>query len=301
MAKMKNKNPITVIDLGSNTFRLVIYEQAIYPFPILYQKREFLKLGESINTGKLPSIKIKEAIKCLEEYIKIAKDYESLDIHIIATAAIRETTNGKEIIEPFKKIKSVRVELLSPKNEAKCGSLGVISSIKNPIGLVADLGGGSLELSSIKNKNILETKSLKIGILRSESDMYKTTKIKFDNFLFSKFKNQSLKFSKNVGNIYVIGGMWRNLAKLHLHLNGIKKNKLHGYLIPFSELEIFYHKLYTMDKKQIKKLNVVQPNRLDKLKLSTYILFSLASFYNIKNIIFVRYGIREGYLYDMLN
>ena len=53
--------------------------------------------------------------------------------------------------------------------------------------------------------------------------------------------------------------------------------------------------------KQIKKLNVVQPNRLDKLKLSTYILFSLASFYNIKNIIFVRYGIREGYLHDMLN
>ena len=131
--------------------------------------------------------------------------------------------------------------------------------------------------------------------------MYKTTKIKFDNFLFSKFKDQSLKFAKNVGNIYVIGGMWRNLAKLHLHLNGIKKNKLHGYLIPFSELEIFYHKLYSMDKKQIKKLNVVQPNRLDKLKLSTYILFSLASFYNIKNIIFVRYGIREGYLYDMLN
>ena len=74
---MKNKNPITVIDLGSNTFRLVIYEQAIYPFPILYQKREFLKLGESINTGKLPSIKIKEAIKCLEEYIKICLLYTS--------------------------------------------------------------------------------------------------------------------------------------------------------------------------------------------------------------------------------
>ena len=52
-----------MIDLGSNTFRLVIYEQAIYPFPILYQKREFLKLGESIKTGKIPSMKIKEAIK----------------------------------------------------------------------------------------------------------------------------------------------------------------------------------------------------------------------------------------------
>ena len=50
MAKKKNKNPITVIDLGSNTFRLVIYAQAIHPFPILYQKREFLKLGESIKT-----------------------------------------------------------------------------------------------------------------------------------------------------------------------------------------------------------------------------------------------------------
>ena len=95
--------------------------------------------------------------------------------------------------------------------------------------------------------------------------------------------------------------MWRYIAKLLLLIIGFKKKKLHGYLIPFSELEIFYHKLYSMDKKQIKKLNVVQPNRLDKLKLSTYILFSLASFYNIKNIIFVRYGIREGYLYNMLN
>ena len=170
MAKKKNKNPITVIDLGSNTFRLVIYAQAIHPFPILYQKREFLKLGESIKIGKLPSIKIKEAIKCLEEYIKIAKDYESLDIHIIATAAIRETINGKEIIEPFKKRKSVRVKVLSPKNEAKCGSLGVISSIKNPIGLVADLGGGSLELARVSKNQIFETTSLPLGVLRLENN-----------------------------------------------------------------------------------------------------------------------------------
>ena len=60
MDKMKNKNPITVIDLGSNTFRLVIYAQAIPPFPILYQKREFLKLGESIKIGKKYDIKIKD-------------------------------------------------------------------------------------------------------------------------------------------------------------------------------------------------------------------------------------------------
>ena len=67
MVKKKNINPITVIDLGSNTFRLVIYEQAIYPFPILYQKREFLKLGESIKTGKIEQVKaISEDSKIIE-------------------------------------------------------------------------------------------------------------------------------------------------------------------------------------------------------------------------------------------
>jgi Exopolyphosphatase len=146
----KIATPLAVIDVGSNSLRLVVYNQAIYPFKILFQKREFLRLGENLDQrNRIISTKIRKAQIVLEKFISEAANYSVSHTYILATAAIRESKNGKEIFQKIPKYKSISSNIISSLQEAKYAAYGVISSLDKPKGVVADLGGGSLELLKI--------------------------------------------------------------------------------------------------------------------------------------------------------
>ena len=175
----------------------------------------------------------------------------------------------------------------------------MISSLDKPKGVVADLGGGSLEIAEISLKKILHKHSLKIGLLRSDCSLFKNNKLEFDKLIIKEFnKIKKINFV-NTKYLYAIGGAWRNLAKLDLHLKGFKKNKLHGYVLSITDLKKLYHELSITKESKIKKMNIVQVNRVPTLVLSVYILYMLVSFFNVKEIVFVRYGIREGFIHHL--
>lgn len=292
--------PIAVIDVGSNSLRLVVYNQTTYPFKILFQKREFLKLGENLDQqNRITSTKIRKAQLILENFISEASNYAVSHTYILATAAIRESKNGKEIFKKIKKYKSISFNIISSLQEAKYAAYGVISSLDKPKGIVADLGGGSLEIAEISLKKILHKHSLKIGLLRSDSRLFNENKLEFDKLLIKEFNKIKKNNFVNKKYLYAIGGAWRNLAKLDLHLRRFKKNKLHGYVLSGTDLKKLYHELSITKERKIKKINIVQVNRVPTLVLSVYILYMLVSFFNIKEIVFVRYGIREGFIHTL--
>lgn len=296
----KIATPLAVIDVGSNSLRLVVYNQIIYPFKILFQKREFLKLGENLDQrNRIISTKIRKAQIVLEKFISEAANYSVSHTYILATAAIRESKNGKELFKKITKYKSISSNIISSLQEAKYAAYGVISSLDKPKGVVADLGGGSLEIAEISLKKILHKHSLKIGLLRSDSNLFKNNKLEFDKLLIKEFNKIKKNKFVNTKYLYAIGGAWRNLAKLDLHLKGFKKNKLHGYVLSSADLKKLYHELSITKESKIKKINIVQVNRVPTLVLSVYILYMLVSFFNVKEIVFVRYGIREGFIYHL--
>ena len=106
----KIATPLAVIDVGSNSLRLVVYNQAIYPFKILFQKREFLRLGENLDQrNRIISTKIRKAQIVLEKFISEAANYSVSHTYILATAAIRESKNGKEIFQKISKLSLIHI------------------------------------------------------------------------------------------------------------------------------------------------------------------------------------------------
>lgn len=299
---MKNKinTPVAVLDLGSNSFRLVVYKETTYPFKIVTQEREFIQLGENMDkNNKISSVKLNKARKVLKNLVATAKKNKVYHIYILATAAIRESSNGKDIFKNISKDKNISINIISSLKEASYAAYGVISSINKPRGIVADLGGGSLEIAGVDFKNIIFRKSLNIGLLRKDSSLYKINKLKFDQTIINQFnKLNKIEFPKNK-HLYVIGGAWRNLGKLALHLKGFKKNKLHGYILNIKSLENLYHELSITTEQKIRKINIVQVNRVSHIGLAAYILYMLALHFNVEEIVFVRYGIREGFLHQL--
>ena len=147
---MKNENLKALIDIGSNTVRLVIYSPP-YRFPnIFLNKRFYCDLGRGLDKDKIiPENKIKKLLSSLNIFKDLLNDYKVKSFEILGTAAMREAKNSKIILKEAKKIFSKKIKILKPLEEAIMSGYSTISTINLPHGLSMDLGGGSLDLSLI--------------------------------------------------------------------------------------------------------------------------------------------------------
>ena len=161
-----NKGKLAIIDIGSNSIRLVIYPQnGKYPFP-LFNERVNCKLGEGLSLSKnISSQSISKALSAIKRFAYIIKTMSVKHQLIIATAAVRKAKNAKEFLRPAEKLLNHNIKILSAKEEADYASLGVLSNIKVDKGLIADLGGGSLELILIQDGKKIKSTSIDIGHL----------------------------------------------------------------------------------------------------------------------------------------
>ena len=143
--------PIAIIDIGSNSVRLVIYEGlSRTPTPI-FNEKVLCGLGRAIlTTGLLPVDGMERAYEALKRFRVLCDIMSVSDLFVFATAAARDAKNGAEFVSKCREITKTDILLLSGKREAELSAMGVISGFWKPQGLVGDLGGGSLELIDVK-------------------------------------------------------------------------------------------------------------------------------------------------------
>lgn len=157
---------IALIDIGSNSMRLVLYrDYGRYPFP-LFNERVTVKLGQGLDkTGCLDAARLKLALRTIERFAQILKPLQPDQVVIIATAALRRAENAAELIQPAEQILGHKVHVISAAEEARLVTLGLTANMPTIDGLVADLGGGSLELVLVSAGKIEQAVSLNIGHL----------------------------------------------------------------------------------------------------------------------------------------
>src|SRR5262249_36033703 len=156
--------PVGVIDIGSNSVRLVVYEGlARGPTPIFHAKG-LAGLGREVqSTGQLAADAVEKALAALRRFRALCDRIEVGSLWAIATAACREAKNGKAFVAEAEAICRVKVEVLSGKREAELSALGVVSGFHRPDGIVGDLGGGSLELTEIHGSRVRPGVTLPLG------------------------------------------------------------------------------------------------------------------------------------------
>jgi exopolyphosphatase/guanosine-5'-triphosphate,3'-diphosphate pyrophosphatase len=227
--RIPGRAPIAIIDIGSNSVRLVIYEgPARSPTP-LYNEKLFCGLGRDIaSTGRLSEEAIERALAALARYKVLCTTAGVRTIRVLATAAARMAENGPAFIEAAREACGSPVELLTGEREALLSAAGVISGLYEPDGVVGDLGGGSLEVVDVKGGRAGPGITLPLGglVLRDMASGSPKAAAKIARTELERAPQLQALAGRT---FYAVGGTWRALARMQMVERGYPLRVMHGY------------------------------------------------------------------------
>lgn len=294
--------PIGVIDIGSNSVRLVVYEGAVRAPTPLFNEKILCGLGRDVaSTGSLRPEAAGRALLALTRFKTIARVLGVKSIKAIATAAVREAKSGEDFIRKAEKAAGCEIEILSGEQEAKLAAQGIMMGFIDPDGVAGDLGGGSLELIEIDGAKLKNGATLPLGGLR----LIDTTGGNIDEAMkaASNLLNGISWIKEGKGrNFYAVGGAWRSLAKLHMEHTKYPLRVMQGYRIDAREALEFSAEVRSTKKLQsLPGISEVARARREVLPYGAVVLESLLRAMKPQSVVFSVYGIREGYIYSLLN
>ncbi len=295
------REPIGVIDIGSNSVRLVIYEGVVRAATPVFNEKVLCGLGRSIHsTGRLSDESVERAIAALARFRVIARIVGVKVLRAIATAAVREAANGKEFISRGEKACGVKIEVLSGEKEAELAAQGIRMGFREADGFAGDLGGGSLELIDIYKDTLNESTTLPLGGLR----LIDSTDDKLDKAIgtVDDALGKVDWLAKGVGRpFYAVGGTWRALAKLHMEEMNYPLRVMQGYSIPTRDAILFCEKVRKTKKLSgLAGIDDVARARREVLPYGALVLERLLKLLAPSEVVFSVYGIREGLVFSLL-
>jgi exopolyphosphatase/guanosine-5'-triphosphate,3'-diphosphate pyrophosphatase len=292
---------IGIIDIGSNSVRLVIYDgMKRAPMPV-FNEKSMCELGKGVaETGRLNAEGVVDARECIARFLAMARVMDVVELSILATAAIRDAEDGKAFVKEIEKQHGVKVRVISGKQEAKLAAKGVLASLHNVRGLIGDLGGGSFELVRVDGEKIHEQDTLPLGALRLKSDSHASLTAAAD--LARNAYRQLEWLNRNpLDTFYAVGGSFRALAHMYLLKTGYPLEVLHAYEVSAAKFVPFLRQLALMDEKDVADMPGGSRKRAHSLPFAAVALAELLEHAGIKRVIFSTAGIREGYLFDQLS
>ena len=295
------RRSVAVIDIGSNSVRLVVYESMARSLVTLFNEKNLCGLGREVqSTGLLAEDAVAKALASLKRFSALCKLIKVGKIYAVATAACRDASNGPDFIAKAERICGVSIAIISGPREARLSALGVISGIHKPDGLVGDLGGGSLELIDIKGHAIRTGVTLPLGSLALQDASHKSAK-RAQRIVKSALDGVPQLAAGAGRNFYAVGGTWRALARIHIIQSHYPLRVMHGYSIPAAEALDFVRRLRRLAAGNIlADIEAVAEARRPLLIYAALVLENIICIAKPKTIVFSTYGVREGLLYEML-
>jgi exopolyphosphatase / guanosine-5'-triphosphate,3'-diphosphate pyrophosphatase len=297
----KRESSVAVIDIGSNSVRLVVYETLSRSLVSVFNEKALCGLGREVqSTGLLAPDAVAKALTSLRRFRALCRIQRVGRVYAIATAACRDATNGPEFIAKAERICGVPIDILSGPREAKLSALGVISGIHNPDGIVGDLGGGSLELIDVRGNRVRSGVTLPLGSLALQDSSHKSLK-RAENIVRDEITGVDLLRGGRGRTFYAVGGTWRALARIHIVQSGYPLKVMHGYSIPAAEALDFALRLRRLAATdRLADIEVVSDARRPLLTYAALVLEYIIRVARPKTIVFSTFGVREGLFYEML-
>ncbi len=298
--RLTGREPVSVVDIGSNSVRLVVYEGVVRAPTVLFNEKILCGLGKGIaDSGRLNPKAVEQALAALKRFRVLSVQAGARTMHVLATAAAREASNGSAFIADAERILGVSVRVLTGPEEAYFSALGIISSVYKPDGIVGDLGGGSLELVDVRHRRIGDGITLPLGGLRL-SDMAGGSVSKAQKIAKTQLEKADLLKAGRGRAFYAVGGTWRNLAKLYMGATHYPLHVMHEYEIPFADSVPFLRRVAKGEAGEIDGIETVSRNRQSLLAFGAVVLLEVIQKMQPRSIIMSALGVREGYLYSLL-
>jgi exopolyphosphatase / guanosine-5'-triphosphate,3'-diphosphate pyrophosphatase len=286
-----------VVDLGSNSVRLVVYEGACRNPVAIFNEKAVLRLGKGLQaTGRLNEEGVTQALTVLHRYHAVARAMGADTLEVLGTAAVRDASNGAAFIDQLQaRLPGVPIRILSGPEEAEYSALGVLCGIPDADGLLADIGGGSLELVRLTaGQPGGEAQTLGLGVIRlaerAGGDLARARAIADGDLA-------AVPWLREVAgrDLYLVGGAWRAVARLHMAQTAYPLHMVHQYEVPSEEARELAGMIAGAGRRLLERLPGVPRKRIDDLPFAAVVLRRVLRASGARRVVFSASGLREGW------
>ncbi len=297
---------LAVIDLGSNSIRMSIFE--IYEdktFSQVGNFRSMIKLSEGMSKDlKLtPEAQIR-AVRALLEYKKILGNGKVDNIRGVATAAVRKAENGREFLGFVKDATGIDIEVIDGEREAALDCLAISKTLNIQKGIICDIGGGSTELIALADGKIQKPAiSIPMGSRSLTEEFFQNGENEkafetAEKYIKSQLEKASWMESMDGAKIIGIGGTLRSIAKYHMADGG--SSSVAGYEMTSEEIDEIFREILDATPEERCKMTGIGKERADIIVSGMLILMELKKRVNSPGMIVSDVGVREGILFDYI-
>lgn len=287
-----------IIDIGSNSARVVIFEESSrYGFHLICEQKSKVRIGEGAyeKKGYLQPTAIKRAFFTLKSFIDTIQKYQADTILCVATSALRDAPNGKDFTKWIKTNLDLDIEIIDGKKEALYGAIAVSNLLPVDEGISIDIGGGSSDIALIKKGKIVDSYSLNIGTVRIKE-------LFFDHALPSAYADAKTYIQKELSLLpshfkhslaIGIGGTVRTLSKGIMKRSSYPLDKLHAFCYQVEAHQEYLDAIAHSSIKKLKRFGL-KKNRYDTIREGTLIFTQILSCLGTKEVMSSSVGVREG-------
>ena len=292
------KGRVGIIDVGSNSIRLVVYERASRaPLPV-FNEKVLCGLARGLDaTGRLNPEGVEMALANIDRFATLAHNMKVTSLDLLATAAVRDAADGADFMHQLASRPGIKAHIVSGQDEARFSGYGVICGMPDAAGVMGDLGGGSLELVAVGDGRLGSSSTLPVGPLRLMSSGRGDPK----KIVVEAIEEVRWLREETGKTFYAVGGAWRSFARLHMEQAGYPLHIIHHYEISAEEARAVARLIAVQSAKSLEKMPGVSRRRVDTLPLACLALDRLLAALKPRNMVFSAFGLREGFYYSRLS
>lgn len=289
-----------VIDIGSNSARLVIYQKSSkYGFHLICERKSKVRIGEGAyeKDGELQPQGINRAYLALKEFINTTKHYPIDKILCVATSALRDAPNGTNFTSWIREELNLEIEIIEGTKEAYFGAIAAKNLLPIKNGITIDIGGGSSDLALLNNSKIIKTYSLNLGTVRLKELFFDKNRPLNEAREFIREALNALPKEFEHALAIGIGGTARTLSKAIMKLESYPFNNIHAFEYKVEKHQGYFKNVSEANLDLLKYLYIPK-GRFDTIREGTLIWEELLLHLKVKRVITSGVGVREGIFLD---
>lgn len=300
LQKATSAGRIGVVDIGSNTVRLVVYDVPDrMPVPMFNEKADCRLVEGLAQTGHLSPEGVERALASLSRFVALSElmGVDSLDL--VATAAVREASDGKNFVRKIQRMFGIKVLVLSGAEEAGLSALGLVVGVPDADGVLGDLGGGSLDLVALENGAARDFGTMPLGHVRlrevSGGKMPRAAAT-----IDAEMSKLPWMTNYTGRNLYLAGGIMRALARVFIEQTNYPLHIVDNYTIRREEALRLTKLLAGLSTSTLKKIPAISPSRIKSIPYAALVVSKMIETVKPQQVVFSGFGMREGQMLTRL-
>ena len=291
---------VGVVDVGSNSVRLVVFDGAARSPAYFYNEKIMCALGAGLSeTGRLNPEGRRRALAAIGRFAALAEGMGIAPLTAVATAAVREATDGPDFRAEVERVTGVKLFVIDGEEEARLSAQGVLLGWPGSYGLVCDIGGASMELADLADGKVGRRVTSPLGPLKlREVKGGKTA-------LLDHIKSHVARLHAEMNyetkmRLFLVGGSWRAIARIDMERRDYPLTVLHEYRMNRQTVSATRAFIEGQDLTALRQRCGVSEDRMSLVPLAILVLDELVRVFKPKDIAVSSYGIREGMLYEQM-